>query len=429
MENVVRSCESFDFLESGQFILGVDFTVYSWNRWISINTQIAKEEIIGKSLKDFFPDVNYATLARRIKTALILNSPSFYDSQNKKNYLIPIKREKISSAGLNLMQQQVTISPYNVSQNLVLISIYDMSELFETKLSLQHEINKANLLNVQLKAEQLIIDQNIMITHATSEGVITDVSSLLCETLGYEKSFLIGKNIQYLTQEKMPEAVLKSIFETVMNKQIWDGEIENVMSNGETKWTQVRITPILKADGTVGSYSAVYHDITNKKLLEELYVRDPLTQLYNRRYFDSLMDVVMEHQRKEDIDFALIISDIDHFKSINDTYGHQIGDEALRVFAATLKETLRQSDVVARWGGEEFVIMLRFVDVETAQKIAEKIRIAVENCTFNGNLKMTSSFGLTKYRPGENILESFKRVDDALYEAKRSGRNRVITSL
>ena len=429
MEYIECSNQSFDFLESGQVILDADFKVYAWNRWISINTKIPKEAIIGRSLKDFFPDINYATLARRIKTALVLNSPSFYDSQSKVNYLLPIVREKVSSAGLHLMQQQVTISPYNLADHLVLVSINDMSELYETKLSLQNEINKVNLLNVQLEAEQAIIDQNIMIIYTSKEGIITDASTLLCETFGYKKSFLVGKYIKFLTQEKIPPSVSKSIYETVMNKQIWDGEIENIMANGQSKWTQVRITPILDTDDNISSFSVVLHDITNKKLLEELYIRDPLTQLYNRRYFDSLMDAVMEHQRKEETDFVLIITDIDHFKSINDNYGHQVGDKALKAFASTIQATLRQSDIVARWGGEEFVIMLKFVDMQTAQSLAEKVRVAVENCRFHDDVKITASFGLTKYRVGENILESFKRVDDALYEAKRNGRNRVITSL
>lgn len=429
MEYIECSDQSFDFLESGQIILDADFTVYAWNRWLSINTKISKETILGKCLKDFFPDINYITLARRIKTALILNSPSFYDSQNKINYLFPIVREKVSSTGLHLMQQQVTISPYNLADHLVLISINDMSELYETKLSLQKEINKVKLLNVQLEAEQTIIDQNIMIIYTSKEGIITEASTLLCETFGYKKSFLVGKHIKFLTQEKIPPSVSKNIFETVMNKQVWDGEIENVMANGQSKWTQVRITPIIGEDDDISSFSVVLHDITNKKLLEELYIRDPLTQLYNRRYFDSLMDAVMEHQRKEETDFVLIITDVDHFKSINDNHGHQVGDKALKTLASTIQATLRQSDIVARWGGEEFVIMLKFVDIPTAQGLAEKVRASIENCKFHNDLKMTASFGLTKYRIGENILESFKRVDDALYEAKRNGRNRVITSL
>ena len=429
MKDITFSELMLDSLENGQIIIDTDFNVYTWNRWLSINTQISKEQIIGKNLKDFYPQINYTILTRRIKTALILNSPSFYDSHSKNSHLLPMKREKISGSELKLMQQQVTISPYKKSENLVMISIYDMSELFETKNFLQEEIQKVNILNIQLHEEQAIIDQNIMILRASADGKILDASTLLCETFGYEKSYLRGKDIRFLTQKKMPETTVNEIFSTISQKKNWYGEVENTMADGESKWTQVRITPILDNSNEISSYNIVYHDITNKKLLEELYITDPLTQIYNRRYFDSLMNVVSTYQRKEDTDFILIMADIDHFKSINDTYGHQIGDEAIKLFAKVLKNSLRPKDIVARWGGEEFIIMLKHIDVESAQKIAEKLRATIEQSPITDTLKMTSSFGLTKYRVGENILESFKRVDDALYEAKKSGRNKVTTLL
>ena len=141
------------------------------------------------------------------------------------------------------------------------------------------------------------------------------------------------------------------------------------------------------------------------------------------------MHFITEHQRKSDIDFIIIIADIDHFKSINDKYGHQVGDEALKDVANTLKNTLRSNDVIARWGGEEFVIMLKNATIKEAQKIAEKLRVNIEQTKVQNTINITSSFGLTKYYAKEDTNHTFKRADDALYEAKQSGRNKVITKL
>jgi len=212
----------------------------------------------------------------------------------------------------------------------------------------------------------------------------------------------------------------------IRNKKCWSGELKLKTYKGEEKWVQSRITPILDIDGEVLEFSAVYHDITNEKLLEELYITDPLTKLYNRAHFDEVVNFIVKHQRKTDTDFVLVITDIDHFKSINDTYGHQIGDEALVSVANTLKDSLREDDLIARWGGEEFVIMLKNVTLDEAKTIIEKVRASVEKNKINGTINATASFGITKYILGEDIKKTFKRVDDALYEAKKSGRNRAV---
>jgi diguanylate cyclase (GGDEF)-like protein len=227
----------------------------------------------------------------------------------------------------------------------------------------------------------------------------------------------------------MPNLLYKELWHTISHEKPWIGEIENKTLSGEVKWVEVRITPIVSENGILEGFNAVYHDIINKKLLEKLYITDPLTQIYYRGYFDDLMSAVSKQQRKADTDFIIIIADIDHFKVINDTYGHQVGDEALKDVANALKSTLRDNDVIARWGGEEFVIMLKNITIEEAQIIAEKLRVKIEQTKVQGSISLTTSFGLTKYYVGEDTNHTFKRADDALYEAKKTGRNIVITKL
>lgn len=418
----------FNSLENGHFVVDENFIVSYWNRWLSVNTQINDKDIIGRSLQDFYPDINYKLLLRKIRTALKLKSPTFYDS-NSNSVFLPIIRNKVTKTSLQLMQQQVTISPYMVFENKVMISVYDISELFEIKLSLQDEINKVNDLNKILKDDKDIIDENIMIMKTSVDGDIIDVSTLFCEFFEYERSYLIGKKASILKSGNIPDSVYTELWSAISDKKSWSGEVENITSNGTLKWVESRITPIFDDNEDLIGFNAVYHDIVNKKLLEELYITDPLTQLNNRTYFDDLMHFITEHQRKSDIDFIIIIADIDHFKSINDKYGHQVGDEALKDVANTLKNTLRSNDVIARWGGEEFVIMLKNATIKEAQKIAEKLRVNIEQTKVQNTIDITSSFGLTKYYAKEDTNHTFKRADDALYEAKQSGRNKVITKL
>lgn len=418
-----------DSLENGHMIIDQDFTITYWNRWLAINTQISKEEIMGKNLKEFYPELNYNVLSRKIKTALRLRTPSFYDNNSNIKF-ISINRNKVTTSSLTHMQQQVTISPYIIEENKVMISIYDISELYETKLSLRKEIETVNKLNDKLEADQEIIDKNIMMMKTSTEGIIIDVSTLFCQFFEFNKQDLVGKKASVFKSGDISKKTYNELWETILNKKSWSGEIKNKTGSGEEKWVQSRITPVLDENGEIVEFSAVYHDITNEKLLAELYITDPLTKLYNRAHFDDVINTIAKHQRKQDTDFALILTDIDHFKKINDEYGHQVGDDALITVANTLKSSLRKKDLIARWGGEEFVIMLQNVTVDEAEAIIEKVRVNLENTKIKTNsdqeINLTASFGLTKYIPGEITCNTFKRVDDALYEAKKSGRNRIV---
>jgi diguanylate cyclase (GGDEF)-like protein len=128
---------------------------------------------------------------------------------------------------------------------------------------------------------------------------------------------------------------------------------------------------------------------------------------------------------------SIILFDIDHFKSINDTYGHNIGDRVLIELTSVVKSVLRdleirKSTVFSRWGGEEFVILVQYKEAKEAVKIANSIRKEIENYTFDTVKNVTCSFGVTQFNPKDKEIEIFHRVDEALYEAKEGGRNRVI---
>ena len=199
----------------------------------------------------------------------------------------------------------------------------------------------------------------------------------------------------------------------------------------ERRWFLGEVTPLLnRKSGAVISHMT----ITDRKLLEfdllRLAETDSLTGLPNRRYFLTTANMEIERVRRFGVAASLVMIDADHFKAVNDTYGHGVGDEALRHLALVCKGQLRQIDLLARIGGEEFVVMLPGTDETVAVTVAEKLCRAVREVpVMSGKNKftLTASFGAAEIRASDNgIDECLARADLALYAAKKAGRNRVV---
>jgi len=162
---------------------------------------------------------------------------------------------------------------------------------------------------------------------------------------------------------------------------------------------------------------------------EEVLLRqattDPLTNLFNRRYItDVMQDEVLRANRHQN-PFCVVLMDIDHFKAVNDTHGHDTGDMVLKSVSRIIEAKLREVDVLARWGGEEFLILLRDTDLAGANLAAEKIRVAIETGEDGAALKVTGSFGVAQAHEKETVRDLVHRADKALYAAKTAGRNQV----
>lgn len=162
--------------------------------------------------------------------------------------------------------------------------------------------------------------------------------------------------------------------------------------------------------------------------LQALATIDALTGLHNRRHLEMVAEQEIARIRRKGVTCALAVTDIDFFKKINDTQGHDAGDRVLVHIGQLLKAGLRESDTLARWGGEEFVLLMPDTDLANAMAIAERIRLAVENSTVDfpsGEIRCTLSFGLAQILPGDSLADAFSRADAALYRSKSEGRNRV----
>jgi diguanylate cyclase (GGDEF)-like protein len=167
---------------------------------------------------------------------------------------------------------------------------------------------------------------------------------------------------------------------------------------------------------------------TTLSAAETLAARDQLTGLCNRRNFDQRLESAIARAERHGGVFSLLMLDIDHFKNINDYYGHATGDDVLRRFGEVLTERLRQNDVAARWGGEEFVVLADGATLDNARMLAEQIRESVATTPFSPVPRVTVSIGIADYLHGESGDDLLRRADKALYGAKRNGRNRVIAA-
>ncbi|WP_175438297.1 diguanylate cyclase [Fusibacter sp. 3D3] len=160
--------------------------------------------------------------------------------------------------------------------------------------------------------------------------------------------------------------------------------------------------------------------------LEKMNSEDALTGCHNRRYFEALAIRAQDRTIRDQTVMAIIMFDIDFFKHVNDQYGHSVGDMVLKKLAEIMADNVRASDDFARWGGEEFIILLPNTSDEEAIEIAEALRRKIENNIFDNDLKITASFGVTVYKSAESYVDLFKRVDSAVYLAKEKGRNQVV---
>lgn len=162
--------------------------------------------------------------------------------------------------------------------------------------------------------------------------------------------------------------------------------------------------------------------------LEYLATIDSLTSIFNRRKFNEILSYELKRNERHGKGLSLIMCDLDNFKNINDNFGHAAGDEVLIAFTTMISGAIRKSDIFARWGGEEFALLLPETNLETATRIAGKLRLITDTNVIPHIGRITASFGVTEHHLDDTDISFIKRADQALYKAKENGRNRVEVS-
>lgn len=333
------------------------------------------------------------------------------------------KIENVSSGGVVENIEKIHFTK-NREKVILSMSIAMMPDFRHILISTKN-VTAAKRLERQNLEYMKLIDENIINSTTDLSGKITYVSEAFCRVSGYSKEELIGASHSITRHPDMPKEFFAEMWRQLRADQSWEGEIKNSTKNGGFYWVKTNISPIFDEDGKKCGYAAVRQDITDKKMIEQISVTDKLTGLYNRFKLDEMFILEYERAARYGSVFSIIMMDIDHFKEVNDVYGHLVGDSVLSEIGAILKGNTRKTDTVGRWGGEEFLIIAPDNNTSEAAKLAEKLRRTVESHIFKEIGAKTISLGVSSYKLGDKADDILKRADEALYYAKAKGRNRV----
>jgi len=281
--------------------------------------------------------------------------------------------------------------------------------------------------NKELQALTNLLDKYIITSKTDKKGIITYASKAFSKISGYDKSELLNKPHNILRHPDMEKSVFKNMWKTISQGKLWRGEIKNRKKDGGYYWVDAIITADYDKNHNIQGYSAIRLDITAQREAEFLASYDYLTALPNRAKFEEIAKHAIKMAKRNKSMLAIFFIDFDKFKNINDTLGHDVGDEMLKIVSKRMQSQIRETDTVARIGGDEFVILLESVnDIQNVKNIAEKILHSVKEPMeiFEHIVHTSASIGISLYPNDSKILSKLmKNADSAMYYTKSNGRN------
>ena len=366
---------------------------------------IEKDELISAKYLDIVAQEDIVKVKRAIEETKVVG----YFENLETTYIVKDNKRLSVNISMALLPDKQRI----------LISIRDISEARRKQRQIKNYIS--------------LIDKYLITSSTDLQGNITHVSEALANISGYEKDEMIGKDHSMIRHPDMPKELFKEMWQTILANETWIGEIKNKKKDGGYYWVDTTISANFDEYGHKIGYTSIKHDITNEKLVEKLSLTDGLTDVFNRRHFDSVTPKIINSAKRKNELLSFIIMDIDHFKQYNDTYGHQAGDDALKSVAKCIEDSLnRADDHCFRLGGEEFGVLFKSDDVNSAVKFANKIKQNIEDIQIvheqnTASKYITVSMGLIcEYASKiKNQDDLYKIADDLLYEAKDKGRNTI----
>jgi diguanylate cyclase (GGDEF)-like protein/PAS domain S-box-containing protein len=397
-------------------------------------------------------------LANKVAVAL-LNLP--YGSEVTKNagyygWNIPLSYE-----GIRSMMQELWVKPYDTIPTFSLkdvIARYAHSIIFSLTLIillLMGFISKMRHLTHSLRSKSTSLEEQMAIMqehekslrraagvfHNSQEGIvitepqkrIIEVNEAFCQVTGYAREEVLGKKPIILRSGVHDKEFYDQLDESINTTGTWRGEIWNKKKNGELYAEFLRIDAIRDQNLNVENYIGIFSDITEHKIRQEqlhhMANYDPLTNLPNRHLFITLVEQILSFAKRKQTKAVVSFLDLDGFKHINDAYGHDVGDNVLRQVSHRLEKVLRQSDAIARIGGDEFVIVFSdIMSVKGVHPLFERIlEMLKEPFVVNGTLMgIGVSIGAAFYPDhGEEIEILVRHADAAMYRSKANGRNQV----
>jgi diguanylate cyclase (GGDEF)-like protein/PAS domain S-box-containing protein len=300
-----------------------------------------------------------------------------------------------------------------------------------------------DITHIKLRDQEFNLAATIFESHTAMlitdrDGIILRVNPAFTQITGYSAEEVIGENPRVLQSGHQTQEFYKNFWNSIKETGKWEGEIWNKRKDGEIYPEYQTITAVVNHKGDTTHYVATFQDITERKqtqaLIEHQAFYDALTNLPNRRLILDRLNQELSAARRHNFYGALLFMDLDHFKTLNDSMGHAVGDELLQQMADRLSDQVRKEDTVARLGGDEFVVLLANLGTDDhkagqlANTIATKIHKAlIEPYMLQGNsLKFTSSIGISLFPfDDENADDVLKHADSAMYRAKHMGRNSI----
>ena len=343
--------------------------------------------------------------------------------------------------------------PYS-ALDVRILPLKDASGQIAGRLAIWRDVTEEKRAENELRIFRHALEQSpssILITD--SDGYIEYVNRQFGQITGYSLEDVRGKTPRILKSGETPDSNYQKLWQTIKRGEVWEGEVLNRRKDGTTYWAHELIAPVLDADGKVSRFISMQQDITQRKhaeselrlmntrlqvqlmenehlheQLREEAIRDSLTRLFNRRFMEETLDREVSRAVREPFPISVVMMDVDLFKSINDTYGHQAGDTVLQTLGTLLLENTRISDIACRYGGDEMVVVMPGASLQDAAHRAEEWRAAFSLLEFtlgDARVKTTLSLGIASLPDHAQIPnELLGAADKALYRAK-SKRNYV----
>ncbi|PFK22505.1 GGDEF domain-containing protein [Bacillus cereus] len=313
-------------------------------------------------------------------------------------------------------------------RNIVIAPVTPQAVLEEVNKSL-YQLSLVRQVSLQQELLQMMFDFQNDLLFIVEDDEIVDCNTNFLTFFGYENLFAYREQHLVFAEHFIRENGYYSTTHDIT----W---LDDTLSSGRrikmSNYEGAVSTFLLRATPLPEDLSRFIVKCTEITELDEIYQEqerlamiDSLTEIYNRLKFQQILEVEWEKVIRNDEKIAIILFDIDNFKTVNDTYGHDFGDLALIQLAELMKSKVEQQHVFARWGGEEFIILVTNTVEKEAFQVAESLRFFIETKQFTGISKLTASFGVALYEQGTTREELMQRADIALYEAKKNGKNQV----
>lgn len=397
--------------KEGIILMDNDGVVIFWNRAAEKILGYTSDDVVGKHLEEVIVPAKFKSDYEMSTTNLFVLEAD-------------VATDKVLT--LEALTKNCQLVPVELS-----LSSTQIGGLWHT-VALMHDIKDRRLRENKLLRERAAINatkEGIIITD--DQGNILDANPAFTNITGHEKEPILGQNMSILFPEQQGESSYLFIWHNVLVKGMWEGDLWLQRKNKEKYAVKMSINSIKNSEGEVDQYVAILADITARqeavtKIIHQSML-DPLTSILNRVAFMAKIDEAINLCYKNNKKAALMFVDIDFFKTVNDKYGHTLGDQLLQVIVARLAKCIRNADDLARLGGDEFAILLHDTkDIAAIKKIAKKICKAMAKpfSILNNEIFVSASVGIAVYPDdAEDANQLIKRSDEAMYRIKNSTRD------